>query len=138
MSIGKSKAKVYVETIPGLISGDVAGVEEAKDELKEIVGFLKDPQRFGRLGGRAPKGVLLVGPPGTGKTLLARAVAGEAGVPFFSISGSEFVEMFVGVGAARVRDLFEQARSKAPAIIFIDELDALAVPVRPRCSRRPR
>jgi cell division protease FtsH len=103
----------------------VAGVEEAKDELKEIVGFLRDPRHFGRLGGRAPKGVLLVGPPGTGKTLLARAVAGEAGVPFFSISGSEFVEMFVGVGAARVRDLFEQARAKAPAIIFIDELDAL-------------
>ena len=125
MSIGKSKAKVYVETDTRVDFGDVAGVEEAKDELKEIVGFLKDPQRFGRLGGRAPKGVLLVGPPGTGKTLLARAVAGEAGVPFFSISGSEFVEMFVGVGAARVRDLFEQARSKAPAIIFIDELDAL-------------
>jgi cell division protease FtsH len=125
MSIGKSKAKVYVETDTRVDFGDVAGVEEAKDELKEIVGFLKDPQRFGRLGGRAPKGVLLVGPPGTGKTLLARAVAGEAGVPFFSISGSEFVEMFVGVGAARVRDLFEQARAKAPAIIFIDELDAL-------------
>ncbi len=125
MSIGKSKAKVYVETDTRVDFADVAGVEEAKDELKEIVGFLKDPQRFGRLGGRAPKGVLLVGPPGTGKTLLARAVAGEAGVPFFSISGSEFVEMFVGVGAARVRDLFEQARAKAPAIIFIDELDAL-------------
>ena len=125
MSIGKSKAKVYVETDTKVDFADVAGVEEAKDELKEIVGFLKDPQRFGRLGGRAPKGVLLVGPPGTGKTLLARAVAGEAGVPFFSISGSEFVEMFVGVGAARVRDLFEQARAKAPAIIFIDELDAL-------------
>jgi len=125
MNIGKSKAKVYVENDTKVDFGDVAGVEEAKDELKEIVGFLKDPQRFGRLGGRAPKGVLLVGPPGTGKTLLARAVAGEAGVPFFSISGSEFVEMFVGVGAARVRDLFEQARAKAPAIIFIDELDAL-------------
>jgi cell division protease FtsH len=125
MSIGKSKAKIYVESDTKVDFGDVAGVEEAKDELKEIVGFLKDPQRFGRLGGRAPKGVLLVGPPGTGKTLLARAVAGEAGVPFFSISGSEFVEMFVGVGAARVRDLFEQARAKAPAIIFIDELDAL-------------
>ena len=125
MSIGKSKAKIYVESDTKVDFADVAGVEEAKDELKEIVGFLKDPQRFGRLGGRAPKGVLLVGPPGTGKTLLARAVAGEAGVPFFSISGSEFVEMFVGVGAARVRDLFEQARAKAPAIIFIDELDAL-------------
>jgi len=103
---------------------DVAGVDEAKDELKEIVDFLKDPKGYGRLGGRMPKGVLLVGPPGTGKTLLAKAVAGEAGVPFFSISGSEFVEMFVGVGAARVRDPFEQARAKAPAIIFIDELDA--------------
>jgi cell division protease FtsH len=125
MSIGKSRAKIYVESDTKVDFADVAGVEEAKDELKEIVGFLKDPQRFGRLGGRAPKGVLLVGPPGTGKTLLARAVAGEAGVPFFSISGSEFVEMFVGVGAARVRDLFEQARAKAPAIIFIDELDAL-------------
>ncbi|TAH46227.1 MAG: ATP-dependent metallopeptidase FtsH/Yme1/Tma family protein [Betaproteobacteria bacterium] len=125
MNIGKSKAKVYVETDTKVNFADVAGVDEAKDELKEIVGFLKDPQRFGRLGGRAPKGVLLVGPPGTGKTLLAKAVAGEAGVPFFSISGSEFVEMFVGVGAARVRDLFEQARAKAPAIIFIDELDAL-------------
>ncbi|TMG98803.1 MAG: ATP-dependent zinc metalloprotease FtsH, partial [Betaproteobacteria bacterium] len=104
---------------------DVAGVDEAKEELREIVGFLKDPARYSRLGGRIPKGVLLVGPPGTGKTLLARAVAGEAGVPFFSINGSEFVEMFVGVGAARVRDLFEQASKRAPAIIFIDELDAL-------------
>jgi cell division protease FtsH len=104
---------------------DVAGVDEAEAELQEIVDFLKDPKRYSRLGGRLPKGILLVGPPGTGKTLLARAIAGEAGVPFFSISGSEFVEMFVGVGAARVRDLFEQARAKAPAIIFIDELDAL-------------
>jgi len=125
MSIGKSKAKIYVETDTKTTFADVAGVDEAKDELREVVGFLKDPGRLGRLGGRLPKGVLLVGPPGTGKTLLARAVAGEAGVPFFSISGSEFVEMFVGVGAARVRDLFEQARKKAPAIIFIDELDAL-------------
>jgi cell division protease FtsH len=125
MSIGKSKAKVYVESDTGVRFADVAGVDEAKDELREIVEFLKDPQRYGRLGGRMPKGVLLVGPPGTGKTLLAKAVAGQAKVPFFSISGSEFVEMFVGVGAARVRDLFEQARSKAPAIIFIDELDAL-------------
>ena len=123
MQIGKSKAKVYVQSDTGVTFKDVAGVDEAKDELKEIVDFLKDPQGYGRLGGRMPKGVLLVGPPGTGKTLLARAVAGEAGVPFFSISGSEFVEMFVGVGAARVRDLFEQARAKAPAIIFIDELD---------------
>jgi cell division protease FtsH len=125
LSIGKSKAKVYVETDTRVSFEDVAGVDEAKEELKEIVGFLKDPRRYGRLGARVPKGVLLVGPPGTGKTLLARAVAGEAGVPFFSINGSEFVEMFVGVGAARVRDLFEQARTKAPAIIFIDELDAL-------------
>ncbi len=125
MSIGKSKAKIYVEHDTKVTFRDVAGVDEAKDELREIVGFLKDPQRYTRLGGRVPKGVLLVGPPGTGKTLLARAVAGEAGVPFFSISGSEFVEMFVGVGAARVRDLFERAREKAPAIIFIDELDAL-------------
>ena len=125
MAIGKSKAKVYVETDTKVTFADVAGVDEAKEELREIVAFLKDPQSHGRLGGRMPKGVLLVGPPGTGKTLLARAVAGEAGVPFFSISGSEFVEMFVGVGAARVRDLFEQARARAPAIIFIDELDAL-------------
>lgn len=125
MSIGKSKAKVYVETNTGVTFADVAGVDEAKEELQEIVGFLKDPKAFGRLGGRVPRGVLLLGPPGTGKTLLAKAVAGEAGVPFFSISGSEFVEMFVGVGAARVRDLFEQARQKAPAIIFIDELDAV-------------
>ncbi|MGE0154989.1 MAG: ATP-dependent zinc metalloprotease FtsH [Reyranellaceae bacterium] len=125
MQIGKSKAKVYVESDTGVTFDDVAGVDEAKDELKEIVDFLKDPEGYGRLGGRMPRGVLLVGPPGTGKTLLAKAVAGEAGVPFFSISGSEFVEMFVGVGAARVRDLFEQARAKAPAIIFIDELDAL-------------
>jgi cell division protease FtsH len=125
MSIGKSRAKVYVESKTGVTFKDVAGVDEAKTELQEVVEFLKDPKKYGRLGARVPKGVLLVGPPGTGKTMLARAVAGEAGVPFFSISGSEFVEMFVGVGAARVRDLFEQARPKAPAIIFIDELDAL-------------
>ena len=125
MSIGKSKAKIYVETDIKVSFDDVAGVDEAKAELQEVIGFLKDPQGYGRLGGRMPRGVLLVGPPGTGKTLLARAVAGEAGVPFFSISGSQFVEMFVGVGAARVRDLFEQARQKAPAIIFIDELDSL-------------
>jgi cell division protease FtsH len=125
MSLGKSKAKVYVETDTKTSFTDVAGVDEAKEELKEIVAFLKDPKSYGRLGARMPKGVLLVGPPGTGKTLLAKAVAGEAGVPFYAISGSEFVEMFVGVGAARVRDLFEQARKTAPAIIFIDELDAL-------------
>ncbi|MAS40623.1 MAG: cell division protein FtsH [Porticoccaceae bacterium] len=125
MNVGKSRAKIYVETDTGVSFDDVAGVDEAKQELMEVVGFLKNPGDYGRLGARIPKGVLLVGPPGTGKTLLARAVAGEAGVPFFSISGSEFVEMFVGVGAARVRDLFEQARQRAPAIIFIDELDAL-------------
>jgi cell division protease FtsH len=125
MAIGKSHAKVYVETDTKVTFKDVAGVEEAKAELAEVVAFLKDPTSYGRLGARSPKGILLVGPPGTGKTLLARAVAGEAGVPFFSISGSEFVEMFVGVGAARVRDLFEQARKAAPCIIFIDELDAL-------------
>lgn len=125
MSIGKSKAKVYVVTDTKTTFSDVAGVDEAKDELKEIISFLKSPDKYARVGARSPRGVLLVGPPGTGKTLLARAVAGEAGVPFFSISGSEFVEMFVGVGAARVRDLFEQARKAAPCIIFIDELDAL-------------
>ncbi|MGH8737082.1 MAG: ATP-dependent zinc metalloprotease FtsH [Burkholderiales bacterium] len=125
MNIGKSRAKVYVESKTGVTFADVAGVDEAKAELQEVVEFLKNPERYGRLGARIPKGILLIGPPGTGKTLLARAVAGEAGVSFFSISGSEFVEMFVGVGAARVRDLFEQARQKAPAIIFIDELDAL-------------
>lgn len=125
MTIGKSRAKVYVEKDIKVTFADVAGVDEAKFELKEVVDFLRDPKTYGRLGARVPKGILLVGPPGTGKTLLARAVAGEAGVPFFSISGSEFVEMFVGVGAARVRDLFEQARQAAPCIIFVDELDAL-------------
>ncbi len=125
MSFGKSRARVYLEQHTGITFADVAGVEEAADELKEIVEFLKTPEKFRRLGGRIPKGVLLVGPPGTGKTLLARAVAGEANVPFFSLSGSEFVEMFVGVGAARVRDLFAQAAAKAPCIIFIDELDAI-------------
>jgi len=125
MSIGKSRAKVYVEKDTKVTFADVAGVDEAKFELQEVVSFLKDPRSYGRLGAHVPKGILLVGPPGTGKTLLARAVAGEAGVAFFSISGSEFVEMFVGVGAARVRDLFEQARKASPCIIFIDELDAL-------------
>lgn len=125
INIGKSKAKVYVERKTGVTFKDVAGVDEAKAELQEIVAFLKDKDKYGRLGARIPKGILLVGPPGTGKTLMARAVAGEAQVPFFSISGSEFVEMFVGVGAARVRDLFQQARQAAPCIIFIDELDAL-------------
>lgn len=126
LSIGKSKAKVYVESDSDKVTfADVAGVEEAKTELVEIVDFLKSPQRFTQIGARIPRGVLLVGPPGTGKTLLARAVAGEAGVPFFSISGSEFVELFVGVGSSRVRDLFEQAKKQAPCIIFIDELDAI-------------
>jgi cell division protease FtsH len=125
LSVGKSRAKIYVETDTKTTFADVAGVDEAKFELQEVVAFLKDPKSYGRLGAHVPKGILLVGPPGTGKTLLARAVAGEAGVPFFSISGSEFVEMFVGVGAARVRDLFEQARQAAPSIIFIDELDSL-------------
>ncbi|MDN5002171.1 ATP-dependent zinc metalloprotease FtsH [Bradyrhizobium sp. WYCCWR 12677] len=125
MAIGKSRAKVYVEKDIKVTFADVAGVDEAKFELQEVVSFLKDPKSYGRLGAHVPKGILLVGPPGTGKTLLARAVAGEAAVPFFSISGSEFVEMFVGVGAARVRDLFEQARKAAPCIIFVDELDAL-------------
>jgi len=125
MTVGKSRAKIYVETDTKVTFQDVAGADEAKFELEEIVAFLRNPNAYGRLGARIPKGILLVGPPGTGKTLLARAVAGEANVPFFSISGSEFVEMFVGVGAARVRDLFEQARKAAPCIIFIDELDAL-------------
>ena len=125
MTVGKSKAKIYAEKDTKVTFADVAGVEEAKEELGEVIDFLKTPEKFTRLGGKIPKGILLVGPPGTGKTLLARAVAGEAGVTFFSISGSEFVEMFVGVGASRVRDLFEQAKIKAPCIIFIDELDAL-------------
>ncbi|HEY6926715.1 MAG TPA: ATP-dependent metallopeptidase FtsH/Yme1/Tma family protein, partial [Steroidobacteraceae bacterium] len=125
MSVGKNRAKVSLEKSTGVTFADVAGVDEAKEELHEVVDFLKNPARYGRLGAHIPKGVLLVGPPGTGKTLLARAVAGEAGVTFLSTNGAEFVEMFVGVGAARVRDLFEQARRSAPAIIFIDELDAL-------------
>jgi cell division protease FtsH len=125
MAIGKSKAKVYVQKDTGVTFNDVAGIDEAKAELVEVVEFLKTPERFQRLGGKIPKGVLLVGVPGTGKTLLAKAVAGEAKVPFFSLSGSDFVEMFVGVGAARVRDLFAQAVQHAPSIIFIDELDAL-------------
>jgi len=125
MNVGKSKAKVYVEKDTGVTFADVAGIDEAEAELVEIVSFLKDKEKYARLGATIPRGILLVGPPGTGKTLLARAIAGEAKVPFFSISGSEFVEMFVGVGAARVRDLFEQARKTAPCIIFIDELDAL-------------
>ncbi len=125
MSFGKSRAKLLTESTHKVTFADVAGVDEAKDELEEIIQFLRDPKRFTRLGGRIPKGVLLVGPPGTGKTLLARAIAGEAGVPFFSISGSDFVEMFVGVGASRVRDLFVQGKKHAPCIIFIDEIDAV-------------
>ena len=125
LSFGKSKAKLLNTTGKKVTFKDVAGVEEAKEELQEIVEFLKEPQKFQKLGGRIPKGVLLMGPPGTGKTLLARAIAGEANVPFFSISGSDFVEMFVGVGASRVRDLFEQGKKNAPCIIFIDEIDAV-------------
>jgi cell division protease FtsH len=125
MSFGKSKARMLSETQNKVTFADVAGINEAKDELEEIIAFLRDPKKFQRLGGRIPKGVLMMGPPGTGKTLLARAIAGEAGVPFFSISGSDFVEMFVGVGASRVRDLFEQGKKHAPCIIFIDEIDAV-------------
>ena len=125
LSFGKSKARMFVGDMPSVTFGDVAGADEAKEELEEIVEFLKEPQKFVALGARIPKGVLLVGPPGTGKTLMAKAVSGEAGVPFFSISGSEFVEMFVGVGASRVRDLFEQAKRNSPCIVFIDEIDAV-------------
>lgn len=124
-NIGKSKAKVQMEPDTGVTFTDVAGVDEAKEELAEVVDFLKDPSRYTELGAKIPRGALLIGPPGTGKTLLAKAVAGEAGVPFFSISASEFIEMFVGVGASRVRDLFEQAKKNAPCIVFIDELDSV-------------
>ena len=127
MSFGKSKARLLGEDQVGVSFADVAGIDEAKEEVGEIVDFLKDPSKFQRLGGKIPKGVLMVGPPGTGKTLLAKAIAGEASVPFFTISGSDFVEMFVGVGASRVRDMFDQAKKQAPCIIFIDELDAVAV-----------
>ncbi|MGL4488568.1 MAG: ATP-dependent metallopeptidase FtsH/Yme1/Tma family protein, partial [Rhizobiaceae bacterium] len=125
MGFGKSKAKLLTEAHGKVTFADVAGIDEAKQDLEEIVEFLRDPGKFQRLGGKIPRGVLLVGPPGTGKTLTARAVAGEAGVPFFTISGSDFVEMFVGVGASRVRDMFEQAKKNAPCIIFIDEIDAV-------------
>src|SRR5947209_1242194 len=125
MSFGKSKARMFMGNKPTVTFSDVAGVEEAKQELQEIVEFLKFPDKFAALGARIPKGLLLVGPPGTGKTLISRAVAGEAGVPFFSISGSEFVEMFVGVGASRVRDLFDQAKRNSPCIVFVDEIDAV-------------
>ena len=125
MSFGKSQARVFTGDKPTVTFADVAGADEAKQELQEVVEFLKEPQKFASLGARIPKGVLLVGPPGTGKTLMAKAISGEAGVPFFSISGSEFVEMFVGVGASRVRDLFEQAKRNSPCIIFVDEIDAV-------------
>ncbi|HIE06003.1 MAG TPA: ATP-dependent metallopeptidase FtsH/Yme1/Tma family protein, partial [bacterium (Candidatus Stahlbacteria)] len=125
ITFGKSRAKVIIENRPKVTFADVAGVDEAKEELQEVIEFLKSPRKFQRLGGKIPKGVLLLGPPGTGKTLLARAVAGEAGVPFLSISGSDFVELFVGVGASRVRDLFDQAKGLQPCIIFIDEIDAV-------------
>ncbi|MDB0015864.1 ATP-dependent metallopeptidase FtsH/Yme1/Tma family protein, partial [Amylibacter sp.] len=125
MGFGKSKAKLLNQNEDRKTFDDVAGIDEAKEELEEIVEFLRDPQKFSRLGGQIPKGALLIGPPGTGKTLLARAIAGEAGVPFFTISGSDFVEMFVGVGASRVRDMFEQAKKNAPCIVFIDEIDAV-------------
>ena len=124
-SFGKSKARMLDESTNQVTFADVAGCDEAKEEVKEVVDFLKDPQRFQKLGGRIPRGLLLVGPPGTGKTLLAKGIAGEAKVPFFSISGSDFVEMFVGVGAARVRDMFDNAKKNAPCIIFIDEIDAV-------------
>ena len=125
MGFGKSKAKLLTEKQGRVTFDDVAGIDEAKEELEEIVEFLRNPQKFSKLGGKIPTGALLVGPPGTGKTLLARAIAGEAGVPFFTISGSDFVEMFVGVGASRVRDMFEQAKKNAPCIVFIDEIDAV-------------
>ncbi|HEY7533927.1 MAG TPA: ATP-dependent metallopeptidase FtsH/Yme1/Tma family protein, partial [Nitrospiraceae bacterium] len=125
LSFGKSRARMLTEERKKVTFSDVAGIDEAKEEVLEIIEFLKDPRKFQKLGGRIPKGVLIVGPPGTGKTLLAKAIAGEAGVPFFSISGSDFVEMFVGVGASRVRDMFEQARKNTPCLIFIDEIDAV-------------
>jgi cell division protease FtsH len=129
MGVGRSRAKVFDEERPNTKFTDVAGYEGAKEEISEVVDFLRKPERYARAGAMVPRGVLMVGPPGTGKTLLARAVAGEAAVPFFSVTGSSFVEMFVGVGAARVRDLFAEARKRAPAIIFIDEIDASAAPV---------
>ena len=134
MGFGKSKAKLLTEKQGRVTFADVAGIDEAREELEEIVEFLKDPQRFSKLGGQIPKGALLVGSPGTGKTLLARAIAGEANVPFFTISGSDFVEMFVGVGASRVRDMFEQAKKNAPCIVFIDEIDAVGVTTMPRMT----
>ena len=138
MAFGRSRGKMYAQEDIGVTFDDVAGIDEAVEELREVVEFLRTPEKYQVLGGRIPKGVLLVGPPGTGKTLLAKAIAGEAGVPFFSLSGSDFVEMFVGVGAARVRDMFQQAEAKAPCIIFIDELDALGKTRGIEHRRRPR
>ena len=138
MAFGRSRGKMYAQEDLGVTFDDVAGIDEAVEELREVVEFLRTPEKYQVLGGRIPKGVLLVGPPGTGKTLLAKAIAGEAGVPFFSLSGSDFVEMFVGVGAARVRDMFQQAEAKAPCIIFIDELDALGKTRGIERRRRPR
>ena len=138
ISFGKSRARLFTGNKPTVTFADVAGVDEAKEELAEVVEFLKYPDKFAALGARIPRGVLLVGPPGTGKTLLSRAVAGEAGVPFFSISGSEFVEMFVGVGASRVRDLFDQAKRNAPCIVFVDEIDAVGRQRGAGSGRQPR
>ena len=138
MAFGRSRGKLYAQEEIGITFDDVAGIDEAVDEVREVVDFLKSPEKYQVLGGRIPKGVLLVGPPGTGKTLLAKAIAGEAGVPFFSLSGSDFVEMFVGVGAARVRDMFQQAQAKAPCIVFIDEFDALGQNARLGHRRRAR
>ena len=138
MSFGKSRARMFTGDQPSVTFADVAGVDESKEELQEVVEFLREPEKFISLGARIPKGVLLVGPPGTGKTLLAKAVSGEAGVPFFSISGSEFVEMFVGVGASRVRDLFDQAKRHSPCIVFVDEIDAVGRRARRRSGRQPR
>ena len=138
LSFGKSKARMLAKEKNKTTFKDVAGIEEAKEEVSELVEFLKDPKKFQKLGGRIPKGVLMVGPPGTGKTLLAKAIAGEADAAFFSISGSDFVEMFVGVGASRVRDMFEQARKNTPCLVFIDEIDAVGPQPRPRPRRRQR
>ncbi len=138
MQFGRSRGRLMAEEDLGVMFNDVAGIDEAVDEVKEVVDFLQKPEKYQKLGGEIPRGVLLVGPPGTGKTLLAKAIAGEAGVPFFSLSGSDFVEMFVGVGAARVRDMFQQAEAKAPCIIFIDELDALGQNPRRQCRRWSR
>ena len=138
MQFGRSRGRLMAEEDLGVMFSDVAGIDEAVEEVKEVVDFLQKPEKYQKLGGKIPRGVLLVGPPGTGKTLLAKAIAGEAGVPFYSLSGSDFVEMFVGVGAARVRDMFQQAEAKAPCIIFIDELDALGKTRSGNCRWRTR